>query len=424
MSSQLSVNYPPIATASYEQNTACTGSTLLLHGTGAGSYAWSGPNGFTSNQQNPQIPNVTVANSGLYILVVTSPNGCTATTTLNITINNPPALSANPTLTQTCEGSKIQLFASGTGSFVWNGPATYTSTDQNPVIQNIPIHMSGIYTVNLTASTGCVSTASVTVKVYDQIHAIATASEDTICQGQSLQLHAEGGSTYLWNGPNGFNSTESDPRIDNITPAASGKYFVYISNEGGCFGYAELTIMVKPSAKSFAYATPSPVNENSPVQFIASSNGVAYSWSGPLGFTSNQQNPFIKKVTRYMAGVYTVTITNENGCPSIVKVILRVLYTNKGGNTIDGDDDGLTTRSEATGTVYPNPTNDLLYFDTQSSEAIEYVIYDVNGKMQVVQKTTSDRYISTSQLSSGIYQIRWKSKDSDKWIVSKFVKIR
>ena len=424
LSSQLSVNYPPIATASYELSTACVGSNLQLHGTGAGSYAWSGPNGFTSNQQNPQIPNVTVANSGLYILVVTSPNGCTATTTLNITINNPPALSANPTLTQTCEGSKIQLFASGTGSFVWNGPATYTSTDQNPVIQNIPIHMSGIYTVNLTASTGCVSTASVTVKVYDQIHAIATASEDTICQGQSLQLHAEGGSTYLWNGPNGFNSTESDPRIDNITPAASGKYYVYISNEGGCFGYAELTIVVKPSAKSFAYATPNPVNENSPVQFIASSNGVAYSWSGPLGFTSNQQNPFIKKVTRYMAGVYTVTITNENGCPSIVKVILRVLYTNKGGNTIDGDDDGLTTRSEATGTVYPNPTNDLLYFDTQSSEAIEYVIYDVNGKMQVVQKTTSDRYISTSNLASGIYQIRWKSKDSEQWIVSKFVKIK
>ncbi|MBK8749083.1 MAG: T9SS type A sorting domain-containing protein [Saprospiraceae bacterium] len=65
-----------------------------------------------------------------------------------------------------------------------------------------------------------------------------------------------------------------------------------------------------------------------------------------------------------------------------------------------------------------------MYFDTQSSEAIEYVIYDVNGKMQVVQKTTSDKYISTSQLPSGVYQIRWKSKDSEQWIVSKFVKIR
>ena len=420
----LQVNYPPIAEATYEQNTACTGSTLLLHGSGAGSYAWTGPNGFSSNQKHPQIEHVTLANSGIYTFTVTSPNGCTATTTLNITINTPPALSANPTLTQTCEGSKIQLFATGSGDFVWTGPATYTSTEQNPVIQNIPMHMSGTYTVQLTASTGCTSISSIEVKVYDQIHAVATASEDTICEGQSLQLHAEGGSTYQWNGPNGFTSNEQGLRIDNITPAASGTYYVFISNEGGCFGYAELTIVVKPSAKSFAYATPNPVNENSPVQFIASSNGVAYSWSGPLGFTSNQQNPFIKKVTRYMAGVYTVTITNENGCPSIVKVILRVLYTNKGGNTIDGDGDGLTTRSEVTGTVYPNPTNDLLYFDTQSNEAIEYVIYDVNGKMQVVQKMTSDRYISTSNLASGVYQIRWKSKDIDKWIVSKFVKIR
>ena len=420
----LQVNYPPIAEATYEQNTACTGSTLLLHGSGAGSYAWTGPNGFSSNQKHPQIEHVTMANSGIYTFTVTSPNGCTATTTLNITINTPPALSANPTLTQTCEGSKIQLFATGSGDFVWTGPATYASTEQNPVIQNIPMHMSGTYTVQLTASTGCTSISSIEVKVYDQIHAVATASEDTICEGQSLQLHAEGGSTYQWNGPNGFTSNEQGLRIDNITPAASGTYYVFISNEGGCFGYAELTIVVKPSAKSFAYATPNPFNENSPVQFIASSNGVAYSWSGPLGFTSNQQNPFIKKVTRYMAGVYTVTITNENGCPSIVKVILRVLYTNKGGNTIDGDGDGLTTRSEVTGTVYPNPTNDLLYFDTQSNEAIEYVIYDVNGKMQVVQKMTSDRYISTSNLASGVYQIRWKSKDIDKWIVSKFVKIR
>ena len=232
----LQVNYPPIAEATYEQNTACTGSTLLIHGSGAGSYAWTGPNGFSSNQKHPQIEHVTLANSGIYTFTVTSPNGCTATTTLNITINTPPALSANPTLTQTCEGSKIQLFATGSGDFVWTGPATYTSTEQNPVIQNIPMHMSGTYTVQLTASTGCTSISSIEVKVYDQIHAVATASEDTICEGQSLQLHAEGGSTYQWNGPNGFTSNEQGLRIDNITPAASGTYYVFISNEGGCFG--------------------------------------------------------------------------------------------------------------------------------------------------------------------------------------------
>ena len=419
----LKVNYPPVATATFEQNTACTGSTLQLHGTGAGAYAWTGPNGFTSNLKDPTIPNVTSANSGTYTLTVISPNGCTATTSINVTINTPPVVSANPTLTQTCEGSTVQLTATGTGTFSWSGPAGWVSNNQSPVITNIPLYMSGVFTVTLTASTGCSSTANVTIKVYEQIKAVATATPDPVCEGQSLQLHAEGGSQYLWTGPAGFNSNESDPRIDNITLGHAGSYYVYIFNEGGCDGYAEVKVEVKPSIKATASATPNPVPEYKQVQFN-SSNGMSHSWTGPLGFTSTLQNPLIKKVTRYMAGIYTVTIINENGCPSIAKVNLRVLYTNKGVQTITDEGEELTARSETTATVYPNPTNDLLYFETTSLEAIEYVIFDSSGKINSVQTTSTGRYISTSALPSGVYQIRWKPLDSEEWIVSKFVKIR
>lgn len=125
-----------------------------------------------------------------------------------------------------------------------------------------------------------------------------------------------------------------------------------------------------------------------------------------------------------MAGIYTVTITNENGCPTVVKVNLKVLFTNKNGQTIVSDDDMITTRNETPTTVYPNPTNDILYFGTDNKSEIEYIIYDVNGKIQSQLISTSNNYISTNHLASGMYQIRWKSKGDDNWNEHKFVKIK
>ncbi len=46
----------------------------MLVGTGNGTFAWSGPNGFTSTEQNP-----TVNAAGTYNLTVTGTNGCTST---------------------------------------------------------------------------------------------------------------------------------------------------------------------------------------------------------------------------------------------------------------------------------------------------------------------------------------------------------
>jgi hypothetical protein len=40
-----------------------------------------------------------------------------------------------------------------------------------------------------------------------------------------------------------------------------------------------------------------------------SGNGVSWSWTGPGGFTSNQQNPLISDAGNANAGDYTVEIT-------------------------------------------------------------------------------------------------------------------
>ena len=56
----------------------CEGSTLNLTSVGGQSYSWTGASGFTSTLQNPIIINATVNNDGIYTVIATAANACTA----------------------------------------------------------------------------------------------------------------------------------------------------------------------------------------------------------------------------------------------------------------------------------------------------------------------------------------------------------
>ncbi len=71
--------------------TVCNGDNIQLNTAplpGA-TYAWSGPNGYTSNQQNPVISNATVANNGTYIVTYTH-NGCSGVDSVVVSVNPLP----------------------------------------------------------------------------------------------------------------------------------------------------------------------------------------------------------------------------------------------------------------------------------------------------------------------------------------------
>src|SRR5690606_1333217 len=72
---------PNVAVAS-NAGPYCFGETIALFAdTVSGvSYLWSGPNGFSSNDQNPTIPQADDAYSGTYRLI-TLLNGCSSDTT-------------------------------------------------------------------------------------------------------------------------------------------------------------------------------------------------------------------------------------------------------------------------------------------------------------------------------------------------------
>jgi hypothetical protein len=63
---------------------------------------------------------------------------------------------------------------------------------------------------------------------------LSAASNSPICQGDTIQLSASGGTNYSWTGPTGFISYEQNPSILNANASQSGQYICTISGTGGC----------------------------------------------------------------------------------------------------------------------------------------------------------------------------------------------
>ena len=320
------VNPLPGATAS-SNSPVCVGGTLNLIGGPEGmSYAWTGPNGFTSTLQNPSITNVTLAAAGVYYLTVTSSFGCisTANTTVVVNVYEQATASSNSPV---CVGFTLNLYGGPDGmtSYLWTGPNGFTSSLQNPSITNVTTDASGVYSLTVVNEFGCISSANTTVVINDLPGATAS-SNSPVCEGSTLNLiggPSGAGLTYSWAGPNGFTSTLQSPSITNVTLAAAGTYNLTVTNNFGCTSTAYITVVVNPKPGATASSN-SPVCVGAILNLFGGPSGNTYAWTGPNGFTSTLQNPSIINVTTAAAGVYNLTVTNSFGCVSTANTTVVV----------------------------------------------------------------------------------------------------
>jgi len=164
----------------------CAGSDISLTGTGGTSYAWSGPSGFTSSSNPATLTAVTAAmTNNIYTVTVTDANGCTASTTTQITVYPlPVATAANNG--PVCPGSDITLTATGGTSYAWSGPNAYTATGTPATLSAVTYAQNGeVYTVTVTDANGCTKTATTTIVVNPQ-PAAPTTTDKAICQNEVL----------------------------------------------------------------------------------------------------------------------------------------------------------------------------------------------------------------------------------------------
>jgi hypothetical protein len=172
-SAQQWVNVMSVPITVNNSGPVCVGGNLELGSSGGTSYSWVGPNGFTSNQQNPTISNVAMSHAGAYTVHATGANGCTEEASTTLVVNPPPVVHAEGN-SPVKMGDTIQLSGTGGVTFDWDGPDSFTSGSQTPLIPNAQIENSGIYTLTATDSNACSSLASVQVFVRDTSLSVGT----------------------------------------------------------------------------------------------------------------------------------------------------------------------------------------------------------------------------------------------------------
>ena len=321
------VNTVPSSPTILNNGPICEGEVLNLSATGItdATYSWSGPNGFTSNQQNPAISsNATAAMSGTYSLVTTL-NGCSSSNgTTSVVVNTIPTTPNIINNGSFCEGLALSLSTAtiSDATYSWSGPNGFTSNQQNPTISsNATAAMNGTYSLTTTLN-GCSSLTGSMAVIINTIPATPSIINiGPICEGSALSLSTQtiSGATYSWSGPNGFTSNQQNPNISsNATAAMSGTYSLSAILNGCSSLNGTSEVIINPIPSTPSIINNGPICEGTALLLsTASISGATYSWSGPNGFTSNQQNPTISlNATATMGGTYSLA-TILNGCTSL-----------------------------------------------------------------------------------------------------------
>ena len=373
------VNANPTANAS-NTGAYCEGQTITLQTTATGTYAWSGPNGFSSTLQNPTVANATTANAGTYTLVVSNANNCTATASTNVVVNSVPAVTASNTggycADQTIVLSSVSADAT---SFAWSGPNGFTSTLQNPVVENATPANAGTYTVVVTNANGCTANASTDVTVI--ANPIANASNTgAYCEGQTISLQTTATGTYVWNGPNGFISNTQNPTIENATLADAGVYTLSVINAGGCAAEASTTVVV---------------NANPTVELGANQTvcaGETTTLDAGAGLTYHWSTGAVTQTISAAAGDYYVTVYNANECSATDNISVA----NYPQTTLAMASTAETGHNVADGTATVTPTGTAPFTYHWSNNGNTATISGLAGDNYSVTVTDGNGCISTA----------------------------
>lgn len=321
----------PIPTPTISSNPGidiCYGSSTDLTVTGGSTYLWD-------NGETTATITVTPFDTTTYSVTV-SEFECSAST--DITVNAILSEVFISGADQICAGDFTTLVANGTtgSTYQWSGGSTATTAS----ITDNPLTDTYFYvTADLN---GCTAEDSILVQVTG-VSASISASDTTICAGDSTMLVVEGGAYFLWD-----NGMTNDSIWVSPTTTTTFKVIVTWDSIGtipcNTVDSTTFTVDVFP-VPSISNVSNDTISCTSNTINLTASGGTSYLWS--TGETTSSISPLILGDT-----IFTVNSINSDGCLSIQDTIFVTTIQGIDSITLVGTDascfnstDGLITSS-------------------------------------------------------------------------------
>lgn len=277
-------------------------------GTPGYSYDWSGPDGFSSVNEE-----ITGLDNGSYNLTITDSNSCTEDFTFDITED--PPLELNAIITDVdCNGAnngEIDLSITGgipNYDIAWLGDAGFTASTED--ISNLA---PGDYSVTVTDANSCIISQTFSISEPVEIEIIVDLTPIT-CPGEAdatIDITINGGNfpyDFDWSGPGGFTVNTED-----IGPIGPGTYTLELSDNLGCIQTAEVIIsepspiIVIPVISNISCG--GLADGSIEISILGGSPNYTQLWAGPGGFSSTEEDIF-----NLAPGSYDLMVTDFAGC--------------------------------------------------------------------------------------------------------------
>ena len=203
--------------------------------------------GWKVNINNGQANTSSVTNlaTGSYAVAVSSADGSIATALVSVPVGLPIDLTVTAN-SPVCQGDDLLLEATGGTSHSWTGPAGFSSTVFNPIVNNIQVTQEGFYKVVATDTIGCPSTDSVRVQVRIT-PVIATVIPDTVMEGEEVTLSGSGFTdvtSVSLNGSNPVPVVVNDNTLTFFVPEGTLDGPVSLTTVDGCIGTSSSSLVV------------------------------------------------------------------------------------------------------------------------------------------------------------------------------------
>jgi gliding motility-associated-like protein len=395
------VNTLPIVNVNLgDDQTVCAGQTINLsvENIVGATYTWEPAGYFIGSDSTSSVSFISTVDTSI-VVTSTNVNGCVATDTLLINIITPPAA---PVITAQgpttfCEGDSV-ILQSSTGNFViWsNGLENFNQ---------ILVTTSGSYYV--TSVDGICPATSDTIVVTVNPTPVASFTLDgdsTICEGSCVNITADQTANFSWLLPDASVVT-----TQTIAACSTGVYTLRVT-ENGCVGTETVNINVTPlpAVPVITLNGPDVICEGESA-LLQSSYATGNQWNIDgatiAGSVGNAH-------TTSVAGLFTVTYTNDLGCSATslgqlitIKPTSPLDITASSDTLICGNNPQPVLLTASSGFIsYEWSTNEVTETITISSEGV----YSVTGTNQYGCETTSSITFTTApnfelDLNSPVY---------------------